>query len=99
MGAQVAHGRATFLFLQTVDVHVPDKVVGLVLEHPGHEPLPFEHDFLAFEVDPLDLGVVGTLRLEPQSGKRQAAFVAVLFALELEDLGVEQVPQFAVDVI
>ena len=75
-------------------------MVALMLDAASHELLPLDDDLLAVQVHPLGPGVPGSLRGEPQPRNRQAAFIPILVLVlgYLDDLGVEDVADLAVDV-
>ena len=100
LGAQLLHRLGPVLTVEAVQVEAPLQVVALVLDTAGHELLPLDDHLLAVQVGALGPGVPGALRGEPQPRDRQASLVPVLVLIlgELDDLGVEDVADLAIDV-
>ena len=76
-------------------------MVALMLDAASHElPPPSTTTSLPSRFTPLGPGVPGSLRGEPQPRNRQAAFIPILVLVlgYLDDLGVEDVADLAVNI-
>src|SRR5690606_22999133 len=93
-----AHRLALHLRLEPFDVELAVEVVGLVLQCLRHEPVAFEHDLVAVDVDAGDARPGVPHPREVEAGHREAAFVdGIRFAVDLEH-GVDDVGDVTVDV-
>lgn len=97
--AHATHRLLTFRFFQTIEVDIPVKMVGLMLQHSTHEASSFKNDRFAVEIDAPYTGIISAPSLIPKFGNRKTTFFSILLSPSLLYNWVEHVTELAIDII